>query len=130
MLLDFTTYSGLNGTLDQQSFEASIAEAESYIHYITFDRIVSPTASVQRALVEIVKLIDDAKKRAEMIANSVSENEGRIVRAVTAGATRVEYQQTESREMYSQGDNDLDRLVYKVCLRWLGHTGLMYRGQL
>lgn len=129
MLLNYATYQDLGGKIAEDDFDAHIAQAESYLNYYTQNRISTPTRSVQEALKAIVDLIEEDSK--EFTALKETQAVHGAIKAQAAGQTRIEYSDPGRADILSWDKRQevLEKSIYKIVKRWLGLTGLMYRGR-
>ncbi len=125
MLLTYDEYTTLDGTLPVEVFEEYAPKAESYVNFYTFNRIVTPTRSVQEAIKEIIDYLYEVAEDLEMKKNAMSG-----IKSETSGSYRVEYAQPETAAYFLDKNYQqiVEDRIRMMILRWLGHTGLMYRG--
>lgn len=126
MLLDYQTYVSLYGQLSEAEFNSFEAEAESYVRHYTFNRVTETTASVQGAIKEIVDFLV-AEKAQETREDSL-RTDGRLIKAESSGTYRVEFDTAKELSNSETRRINKHRTIYEICLRWLAHTGMMYRG--
>lgn len=127
-MLTYARYKELGGDALEEVFNANIAKAESYVNYYTFDRIKTPTRSVEEAIKEVVNLLIRASKELEELKNAAET--ASPVTAETSGNYRVEYASTPKADLFAQDRYDklLEAKIYQTIKRWLGLTGFMFRG--
>lgn len=111
---DFNYYTNSFGgnTIPEASFLRLEKKARAFLDSITFNR-----------LKEDATLIDDSVKDCLceiMECNYKLENDGGIKISESVGSQSVSYQ-------INQNDTEFNR-YYKIAKRYLGHTGLLYRG--
>ena len=127
-MLTYARYTELGGDELEKDFNANISKAESYVNYYTFDRIKTPTCSVEEAIKEVVNLLIRASKELEEL--KIAAETASPVKAETSGSYRVEYASTPRADLFAQDRYDklLETKIYQAIKRWLGLTGFMFRG--
>ena len=129
-LTDFEYYStSFNGKLvPQETFEKYNIMATSKVNYFTSSRINGDNISnnIKNCTCEIIELIYTQDSNKKSLINGINEKQ---IQSETVGPHSVTYANSVSileNQIYST--DDLDKEIYIICLSYLGHTGLMYRG--
>lgn len=129
LLIDFEYYSKNYGgsSIPELSFQKKAIEASSIVNYYTFNRIDKNILNddIKNATCEIAELIYSQDKLKEIV---LSEDK-KIKASETVGPHSVTYVNKSSfQEKKILSDSDLEKNCYQICMRYLAHTGLMYRG--
>ncbi len=111
--VDYTFYSQeYGGIVPEAEFLSLEIRASSLVDYYTFDRILEADLKIKLCICE---LIDEIRRQKKV--------ESGVVKSETTSKYSVSY------FIPSEKDNKSDeKKVYNIILRWLGNTGLMYRG--
>ena len=127
-MLTYARYKELGGDALEEIFNANIAKAESYVNYYTFDRIKTPTRSVEEAIKEVVDLLISAAKELEEM--KAAAEAASTVKAETSGNYRVEYASAPKADLFARDRYDklLEAKIYQSIKRRLSLTGFMFRG--
>lgn len=114
----------------QESFDKLMIKATSRVNYFTSNRISSSTledenisTQVQNCVCEIIELLYTQEQLKEALV------EKKQVQSETVGPISKTY--SNNLNLISQrilNDTELDESIYQICVTYLGHTGLMYRG--
>ena len=129
-LTDFEYYStSFNGKLvPQETFEKYNIMATSKVNYFTSNRINVDNISnnIKNCTCEIIELLYFQNNNKELLNSEIN---GKQIQSETVGPHSVTYANNVStlkKQIYNT--DELDEEIYKICLSYLGHTGLMYRG--
>lgn len=112
---DFYTNSFKGSTIkDSATFDNFMLKACIYVDLVTFNRITEVSENVQLCSCEL----------AELMYNQSVKLSGQAIQSEKNGSYSVTYSVPDS----GTYTTDYKRTLKNICLRWLGSTGLMYRG--
>lgn len=117
------TYEG--SSIPESSFNNFALKASTYVNKNTFNRITEEKVDnfVKYCICEVAELLYSQEKK----KNTIMEN--KIVSSETVGPHSKTYVNNSS---YIDKDilteSELEKMIYKICYRYLATTGLLYRG--
>ena len=117
------TYEG--SSIPGSSFNNFALKASTYVNKNTFNRITEEKVDnfVKYCICEVAELLYSQDKK----KNTIMEN--KIVSSETVGPHSKTYVNNSS---YIDKDilteSELEKMIYKICYRYLATTGLLYRG--
>lgn len=128
-LIDYDYYSDIyeGSSIPESSFQKKAIEASSKVNYYTFNRITEKEINnnIKNATCEVAELIYSQEKLKEIVLS----NDKKIKLSETVGPHSVNYvNKSSAQEKEILNDEELENSCYKICLRYLANTGLMYRG--
>lgn len=125
--VEFSEYkSDYKGILipDKTSFESYAIKASGIINYYTFGRIVSVNSKVIFATCEIAELL----YKQDQLKNKI-DDDTKTISSETVGPRSISYVNKSSlQNQRILNEKELDKEAYKICLKYLSRTGLMFRG--
>ena len=117
------TYEG--SSIPESSFNNFALKASTYVNKNTFNRITEEKVDnfVKYCICEVAELLYSQEKK----KNTIMEN--KIVSSETVVPHSKTYVNNSS---YIDKDilteSELEKMIYKICYRYLATTGLLYRG--
>ena len=129
MLINYKYYIDVYGgsSIPELSFTKKANEAISIVNYHCSNRINKSILNndIKNAICEISELLYSQ----EILKNIVLSEKEKI--SETVGPRSVTYSNNKSnQEKQILSKEELERECYKICLRYLSYTGLMYRGRI
>lgn len=114
MYVDFGYYSGsYEGQVGADNFNRLEREARKVLDYYTFNRIEDVDENIKDTICELIDNIEQLEKL---------ESEGKGIESEKVGSYSVSYANPDiKRKELKQGQK-------QIIFRYLGHTGLLYRG--
>lgn len=119
----------LGDVIPSESFEKYNIEATTLINYFTSNRIKETDnalpENIQDACCEIAELLYKQQK----LSNKIMNDDGKQVASETVGPhskTYVNNSNIQKERLLSE--QELEKECYRICLRHIASTGLMYRG--
>jgi len=127
-LVDYDYYKNTYGgsSIPESSFELYSKKASVRINYFTSNKITEILLNndIKDSLCEIADLLQEQDKLIESQNNDQQE-----VASETVGPHSKSYVNKASlRDKRILTKEELNSECYKICYRYLAHTGLMYRG--
>lgn len=99
------------GKVSEQEFKHLEVLAANTVDYYTFNRIIGPDDNVKYAVCELVDYLKELKDKG-----------GNEIESEKVGTYSITY------AVANEGTNLVKRKQRDIVRKWLGHTGLMYRG--
>lgn len=110
--------------IPQSSFNNFVIKASSKINYYTFNRITEIDNNVIFATCEIAELLYEQNQLKRKF-----KDEEKIIASETVGPHSKTYvNKSNFQAQMILDDKKLEKKCYKICLKHLISTGLMYRG--
>ena len=122
--IDNEKYGG--SSIPESSFKRTVIEASNKVNYYTFNRIdnIILDDNIRNAVCEIAELIYSQN----ILKEKVLSDEKNIA-SETVGPHSITYVNNKtSQEKRILSNQELEDECYRICSRYLVHTGLMYRG--
>jgi len=125
-LADYEYYVEVYGgiSIPDTSFKKIMINASSKVNYYTFNHITELDDNIKNATCEIIELLFNQN---QLIAKQ--DDDTSTVASETVGVHSKSYVNKSS--LQSQRilkSDELEQECYKICLKYLSRTGLMYRG--
>lgn len=130
MYLTYDEYEDMGGTLDETTFDALYYEAESYINWVTFNRLKDDAAvpeEVKRCVFDLVNLING--KRSVLIASSTSTDNAAIKSMSNDGVSET-YNIITPAELFTKINTEVTRTIkfYLSGVKNSKNRLVLYRG--
>lgn len=112
MYVDYEFYSQTyHGEIPQEKFERLNIQAQAIINKYTFNRIEEPDDNIKFAICELIDYLYELENKG-----------GNEIASEKVGTYSVTY------AIPGEGIDLVKRKQRDIARKWLGHTGLMYRG--
>lgn len=101
---------------DSTTFNSMSEKATDYINSVTFDRITEVNDKIKRCCCAL----------AETILYKSDLDSGKVIESEKNGSYSVTY--AKNTNTNASTDSAYQKRLKSICLKYLGNTGLMYRG--
>lgn len=130
MYLTFSEYQNMGGTLDETAFNDFEYEAETFVDWVTFNRLHGETEIPDRVKQCVYHLIDIAKKKQDAFSVGDDGSSGAAVASQSNDGVSISYNVISASEAFKMADKEMDLVIRRYLNELRNSKGrkLTYRG--